>query len=133
MHFSFLIYSNKVSSTCFEQSNSSSAGSYCVCSIRYLSCIYVDWLLARSEWNTCWSLLNKYITIHDPESCESYYCFFWVNPRLLDFMCRRFGTLCFIYTGGLRSLQHLYSDLLRAGRSEDRTPVEGEISRTHVD
>jgi len=43
MHFSFLIYFNNLSSTCFEYSNySSSGGSYCICSIWYLSCIYVD-------------------------------------------------------------------------------------------
>jgi len=39
MHFSFLIYSNNLSSTCFEQSNySSSGGSYCTCSICDLPC-----------------------------------------------------------------------------------------------
>jgi len=72
---------------------------------------------------------------HDARSREMrrYCSFFWVNPRLLNFMCRRFGTLCSICTGGIRSLQHLYSDLLRAGRFGDRTPVEGDISRTHVD
>jgi hypothetical protein len=33
MHFSFLIYSNNLSSTCFQYSNYlSSGGSYCVCS-----------------------------------------------------------------------------------------------------
>ena len=25
------------------------------------------------------------------------YAFFWVIPRCLEFICRRFGTLCFIY------------------------------------
>jgi len=34
MHFSFLIYSNNLSSTCFEYSNYSSSGDgYCICSI----------------------------------------------------------------------------------------------------
>jgi len=37
MHFSFLIYSNSLSSTCFEWINYSlSGGSYCTCSIWYL-------------------------------------------------------------------------------------------------
>jgi hypothetical protein len=27
------------------------------------------------------------------------YVFFWVIPRLLNFICRRFGTLCSIFTG----------------------------------
>jgi len=42
-HFSFLIYSNNLSCTCFEQSNCSSWGcSYCMCSIRYLPHICFD-------------------------------------------------------------------------------------------
>jgi len=28
------------------------------------------------------------------------YAFFWVIPRRLNFICRRFGTLCSIFTGG---------------------------------
>ena len=28
------------------------------------------------------------------------YSFFWVNPRHLNFMCRRFGALCFIFICG---------------------------------
>ena len=36
----------------FKQSNnSSSGGSYCICSIWYLPCIYIEQLLTRSEWN----------------------------------------------------------------------------------
>jgi hypothetical protein len=27
------------------------------------------------------------------------YAFFWVIPRRLDFICRRFGTLCSIFIG----------------------------------
>jgi hypothetical protein len=27
--------------------------------------------------------------------------FFWVIPRRLNFVCRRFGTLCFIFIGGV--------------------------------
>jgi len=27
------------------------------------------------------------------------YTFFWVNPRRLKFICRRFGTLCSIFIG----------------------------------
>jgi hypothetical protein len=39
MHFSFLIYSNNLSSTFFEQNNySSSGGSYCICIIWYIPC-----------------------------------------------------------------------------------------------
>jgi hypothetical protein len=39
MHFAFLIYSNDLSSTCFEEVNcSSSGGSYCICGIWYLPC-----------------------------------------------------------------------------------------------
>jgi hypothetical protein len=43
IHFSSLIFSNNLPSTCFKQSdNSSSGGSYCMCSIWCLSCICVD-------------------------------------------------------------------------------------------
>jgi len=28
------------------------------------------------------------------------YAFFWVIPRRLNFVCRRFGTLCSIFVGG---------------------------------
>jgi len=39
MHFSFLIYFNNLSSTCFELSNYSPSGdSYCICSLWYLPC-----------------------------------------------------------------------------------------------
>jgi hypothetical protein len=31
------------------------------------------------------------------------YAFFWVIPRRLNFMCRRFGTLCSIFIGGYLS------------------------------
>ena len=31
------------------------------------------------------------------------YAFFWVIPRLLNFICRRFGTLCSIFIGGYLS------------------------------
>ena len=52
MHFSLFIPMNQCS-TCFEQINcSSSGGTYCMCSIWCLSCMYVDWLLTRSEWNS---------------------------------------------------------------------------------
>ena len=30
---------------------------------------------------------------------ELLYAFFWVVPRLLNFICRRFGTLCSIFIG----------------------------------
>jgi len=43
LSLSLLFYFNNLSSTCFEYSNhSSSAGSYCICSLWYLSCICVD-------------------------------------------------------------------------------------------
>jgi len=34
-------------------------------------------------------------------SVEESFVFFWVIPRLLDFICRRFGTLCSIFIGWL--------------------------------
>jgi hypothetical protein len=42
MHFSFLIYFNNLFCICLEYSNySSSGGSYCMCSVWYLTCICV--------------------------------------------------------------------------------------------
>jgi hypothetical protein len=32
---------------------------------------------------------------------ELLYSFFWVIPRRLNFMCRHFGKLCFIFIGGV--------------------------------
>ena len=34
------------------------------------------------------------------------YSFFWVIPRHLNFMCRRFGTLCSIFIGGVSTPKH---------------------------
>ena len=32
-----------------------------------------------------------------------FYTFFWVIPRRMNFMCRRFGALCSIFTGGMNT------------------------------
>jgi hypothetical protein len=31
--------------------------------------------------------------------CHTLYAFFWALPRRLNFICRRFGTLCSIFIG----------------------------------
>jgi hypothetical protein len=40
------------------------------------------------------------------------YVFFWVIPRLLNFICRRFGTLCSIFLGTHRGPRPLCGSLL---------------------
>jgi len=82
MHFSFLIYFHNLSSTCFEYSNySSSAGSYCMCSLSYLSCICVSQLLRRSEWNYAGTV---YRDVRSTE-CE-HFLFFYLKQSVTEWL-----------------------------------------------
>jgi len=38
--------------------------------------------------------------------CIMLYAFFWVIPRRLKFICRRFGTLCLFHLHPKESIQH---------------------------
>jgi hypothetical protein len=39
------------------------------------------------------------LSLSSPRVKEALYAFFWVIPRRLNFICRRFGTLCSIFIG----------------------------------
>jgi hypothetical protein len=82
------------------------------CGLGYVSCLASQIVEYTSE--TGCRLLSKQIWIRaqDISSNGTYpswnlennafplYAFFWVIPRRLNFICRRFGTLCSIFIGG---------------------------------
>ena len=53
-----------------------------------------------TAWNTCCHNTAQLIT--------TLYAFFWVIPRRLEFICRRFGTLCLFHLHMSRHSTHIY-------------------------
>ena len=48
------------------------------------------------KFASCWLFLLSHTTIHGSMNIK-FYAFFWVIPRRLNFICRRFGTLCLFH------------------------------------
>jgi hypothetical protein len=60
---------------------------------------YSDMQQSAVFWDhtTLWRNFSK--CIQWKHNIKLFYVFFWVIPRRLNFMCRRFGTLCSIFIG----------------------------------
>ena len=58
-----------------------------------------SWMTVHNN-NAGLSLLCDYFFKMFIKASLVLYAFFWVIPRRLNFICRRFGTLCSIFIGG---------------------------------
>jgi len=69
----------------------------CLSGVDRLSADCRGWM--GSECPAISALNNTTARVCNADSMFSVYVFFWVIPRRLNFICRRFGTLCSIFIG----------------------------------
>jgi len=75
---------------------------------------YMFWL-SLSIFRKC-SLTQRDLSMYQYISYLLYF-FFWVIPRRLNFICRRFGTLCYIFIGGVnRKILPAYTVFCKCNR-----------------
>ena len=70
-----------------------------ICSLQF--CVFWDWVLVKLvKDRVSWRGKRRMHSWTPSQNCSSLlYSFFWLFPRRLNFMCRRFGTLCSIFIG----------------------------------